>query len=283
MTPPRLPLELERIIFELAAWNRSSMSWQLIRVARRVKIWIEPLIYRVSLISNDADLQRLQRLLHDHEQSTYAKKHLHHLALSTNVSRAAIKEILSVCTNITDLALWTGDTYPALLDEMQALDKLTPALFDGPRGFQLPTKDSEQFRPFASLTHLDVFSSQPSTLIPFLNMLPALTHLSFTDDYAPRAITTILSTCERLRILMLLSTGDRFMTVYDSDTPRSTPTAVSDFVAEAAEEEIDDPRFCVLSCGEFRDDWLVGAWDGSDVWARGEERVATRANKSVTE
>ncbi|KAJ7671208.1 hypothetical protein B0H17DRAFT_1085256 [Mycena rosella] len=48
---PRLPPDLERDIFELDALENRRSVPRLLRVARRVKLWIEPLLYRVVFLS----------------------------------------------------------------------------------------------------------------------------------------------------------------------------------------------------------------------------------------
>ncbi|KAJ7171281.1 hypothetical protein C8R46DRAFT_183749 [Mycena filopes] len=47
-----LPPELERAIFELAAWHHPETRFTLILVAKKVCIWIEPEIYHVLLASS---------------------------------------------------------------------------------------------------------------------------------------------------------------------------------------------------------------------------------------
>ncbi|KAJ7879703.1 hypothetical protein B0H13DRAFT_1571256, partial [Mycena leptocephala] len=48
---PLLPPELERIIFELAAFVNPASMPSLLLVAPRVKIWIEPLLYETLIIT----------------------------------------------------------------------------------------------------------------------------------------------------------------------------------------------------------------------------------------
>ncbi|KAJ7762894.1 hypothetical protein B0H16DRAFT_1528085 [Mycena metata] len=43
---PAFPPELERLVFEMAAHARPPTIPTFMRVARRVKIWVEPLLYR---------------------------------------------------------------------------------------------------------------------------------------------------------------------------------------------------------------------------------------------
>ncbi|KAJ7121829.1 hypothetical protein C8R43DRAFT_1136349 [Mycena crocata] len=43
---PVLPVELEREIFEIAAHSRPRSVPTLVLVASRVKVWVEPFLYR---------------------------------------------------------------------------------------------------------------------------------------------------------------------------------------------------------------------------------------------
>ncbi|KAJ6550049.1 hypothetical protein B0H19DRAFT_1160293 [Mycena capillaripes] len=55
-----LPPELERLIFEIAALESPKSMPALILVARRVQIWIEPLLYGVLALTPGAKTQRIQ-------------------------------------------------------------------------------------------------------------------------------------------------------------------------------------------------------------------------------
>ncbi|KAJ7060026.1 hypothetical protein C8F01DRAFT_1294376 [Mycena amicta] len=274
---PVFPPELERIIFELAAWDDKDMMKSLLCVARRVRIWIQPLVHRVYIvsISDSTSLSRLQTLVG--ERPTRAKKDVLCLGVPStigNFSRAVIQPILSACTNIIDLGLWTADVYPKLLRDMQQLISLTRlsidllGLFGGENHFTLPPQGL--LAPLSRVTHLDIITptSDPSVSPKLLDVLrspafPALTHVAFTDF--PEFIDDVLSIPERkatlrLVVICLEVTDDVHE---DEDDARW-------------EEKIKDPRFCVVRYEDFLKDWEIGAWGGRDFWARAEERVAER-------
>ncbi|KAJ7915066.1 hypothetical protein B0H13DRAFT_2324721 [Mycena leptocephala] len=250
-----LPIELERDIFELAAWQYPETVTTLILVARRVCIWIEPQLYHVVLSHSSAE-----RLLHmmQSKPPEFLREHVHHLALSAAMPRTDVTHILSTCTNVHDLAVWTGDTYPELLSDMRNLTHLRRLsvnlfeLFGGARQFKLPSLDE---LPFAHLTHLDVFSSIPETLWPVFGTLPCLTHLSFSDYCISELLQTALNTCAVLELLVVVWMED----------------AEAEDVQNAS--QITDPRFCMIPCQFFENDWELGAWGGSDFWSRADELV----------
>ncbi|KAF7304382.1 hypothetical protein HMN09_00840300 [Mycena chlorophos] len=279
---PRLPPELERAIFEVAASNNLRVSSNLCFVARRVKAWIEPFLYRVFLLSNTDHAENFGKLLM--KRPDIVKQHVQRVALTDSTSRTQARQILAICTNLLELCFWSSP-YPGLLKDMQQLS-LThlsinlSAIFttSTPRKFELPPQS--MLGPFRCMTHLDVFNSNPSALVPFLvndTFLPCLTHLSFTNTYSRPPIQRILVARPTLRVLAVLQTGARHMHIY-ADNPRADPVraAAKDFTLAEAEDEIDDPRFCVGQLSNSWEDWVRGAWGGRDAWVRAEERVTER-------
>ncbi|KAJ7906692.1 hypothetical protein B0H13DRAFT_2662708 [Mycena leptocephala] len=57
---PRLPPELERNVFEIAALSRPTSIPHLMLIAWRVKDWVEPLLYRVILLDSGAVSKDMQ-------------------------------------------------------------------------------------------------------------------------------------------------------------------------------------------------------------------------------
>ncbi|KAJ7872809.1 hypothetical protein B0H14DRAFT_2721280 [Mycena olivaceomarginata] len=257
-TPLTLPAELERVIFELAAWQDPKSITTLILVAKRICIWIEPQLYRIVLSTGSTD-QLLQMMRS--KPPEFLREHVHHLAFSAPISRSDVARILSICTNVHDLAVWTGDTYPDLLSDMRNLPNLRRLstclsdLFGGPDQFRLPPIEE---LPFSHLTHLDVFGDMPAELWPVFGMLPCLTHLSFSDNYTPEMIQMALDTCAALHFLVIVWMDSLEFEALDTSA-------------------ISDPRFCTIECVLFKDDWKEGASGGLDFWLRADmERKSRR-------
>ncbi|KAJ7673990.1 hypothetical protein DFH06DRAFT_978799 [Mycena polygramma] len=254
-----LPPELERDIFELAAWKCPESIPTLILVAKRVCIWIEPQLYHVVLSSGTPE--RLLRMV-ESKPAEFLRRHVHHLALSSVIPRSEVSRVLSICTNVHDLAVWTGDTYPELLSDMRKLSNLQRLsvnlyeLFGGPEEFRLPNLAE---LPFLHLTHLDVFSNMPAVLWPIFGMLPSLTHLAFSDYYHYEMMQTALDTCPLLELLVVVWTQE-------DDVERSEDAS-----------DITDARFCTVSCQQFESDWERGAWGEGDFWSRADELLARRS------
>ncbi|KAF7303529.1 hypothetical protein MIND_00582100 [Mycena indigotica] len=288
---PQLPPELEREICELAGWNDDETMRTLICVARRFYEWLEPLRYRVVSLSSAEDDLFMSHFLGLFPESAAGlpgpppsslpqpdrSSQVRHLALSSQMARSTVEHILRTTTNVTDLAIWTGDTYPELLEAMQPLTQLRHLSVNLSELLwnvdDVAAPSAAKFRPFAQLTHLDIFGHMPlsAQMIPILGMLPALTHLALTDMWDPPFIWKTLAECgERLRVLVVLWT----------DREEVDPGVPDEFASDGERaDEIGDPRFCAVYCSQFEDDWRRGAWGERDFWAMAEERLRWRAVK----
>ncbi|KAF7307951.1 hypothetical protein MKEN_01156200 [Mycena kentingensis (nom. inval.)] len=278
---PKLPLELERAIFENAAHDNNNVARKLVLIAHRVHIWIEPFLHRICYL----DLNGLSEDLIQHRilpKPLRIHQHLRHLAISVvNPPYAEISQLLERCVNVVDFALWTNGRSPDLLDALRPLtqlQRLSVELFrllggnrENPKTtLTLPIPSPERLVPLRTITHLDVYGDKPAAVIPFLSTLPALTHLAlslgssdeFPRDLSPELTRTCLETLPALRVLVVLTT--------DLDATER----------EEIENIVNDARFCVLLDDDFLLDWKTGARGGPCFWDRAELRIAEKAAKT---
>ncbi|KAJ7058934.1 hypothetical protein C8F01DRAFT_1147581 [Mycena amicta] len=180
---PSFPPDIERIIFELAAWNDRQTTLSLLLVAHRVWIWIEPLLYRVLLFETIAPLRRMLDT-----SPARSRRHILHFALDNG--RRSLedgKNMVPTCPNITNLAVWMG-----------------------PSGLFPPVETAlspEQLTPFPALSHLEVFGPNRFPFHSLLNCVPALTHLAFgTESYVAELVHDALRICNNsLRVVVALA------------------------------------------------------------------------------
>ncbi|KAJ7177196.1 hypothetical protein C8R46DRAFT_49292 [Mycena filopes] len=266
---PVFPAELERTLFETAAHMRPVAIPCFMRVAHRVKIWLEPLLYRTLALCEDIKnnppeypVFRSDRVL-DFIRSKPAKfpgKAVRHLLLQTEEDRALL---LSSCPFIEDL--WINpdlgaDVFPAI--EVLPLKRLycnLTAIFGPDRPLDFTN------RMFSALTHLEIFDYlwhdvEPSAF-KSLVLIPNLTHLAFRDPVFKDLWLPLLRECAVLRVLLVLECDVR----YDID-------------GGLASEVVADPRFVEMHVGGpmYTTDWIIGAHTGVDYWSRAEERVEQR-------
>ncbi|KAF7325155.1 hypothetical protein MKEN_00559400 [Mycena kentingensis (nom. inval.)] len=286
---PRLPLELEWRIFDLAAWGDLVTARTLSLVAYRVHVWMQSILYHVLDI---LDTRSLDRCLAQLGNYPALLKHTRCLALEFEIRRDNPAQVnittslLAACPNLTNLAQWTG-VNPATLAELRPLRSLRHlsidlfALFGGPQNFRVPPP--AHLGALQRITHLDVYGRFP-TPTPRSDgavfhphdvfnpaVFPALTHLAF--PYSPLYDEQDFhETFDGiLRAFELPLTAMRVLVFYAELEEDPAKTLLK------LETGIEDPRFCVVvSDVSYPEDWKSGVWGGEDVWSRAEQRVAGR-------
>ncbi|KAJ7037503.1 hypothetical protein C8F04DRAFT_1393703 [Mycena alexandri] len=203
---PRLPLDLERVIFELAADGDLQSMVRLILVARKCRAWIEPLLYRSVVVCQSSwNFHSFLRTLEAHPVR-YAKW-IKSIQIDPYIlpNDPAVTRILSMCTGIVNLADFSHGTPFSILSRLR-LEKLCIGLdiID-----DLPDGTYFRHAAFAYLTHLHVLDPpQRWPHIPFAD-LPSLTHLALqnykTDIRSTNipVLQKILSDCVVLQTLVV--------------------------------------------------------------------------------
>ncbi|KAJ7808792.1 hypothetical protein B0H14DRAFT_3761001 [Mycena olivaceomarginata] len=257
-TPPPLPTELERAIFEVAAvsWPRSIPKFML--VTWRVKKWLvhfwaslEPLLYRTLVVADDRDRDRgrdsrlpsiapdtLRSLIHS-KSPTFFRDSVRHLNLIE--PEAEDVSILTACSAIENL--WLG-AHPSIniLEINLPLKRLHCALYSLFRDASIDFTHCF----FTSITHLEIVNVAQNIELEVwcaLTRLPHLTHLAFNSYSYLEMCLTILLTWENLRAL--------------------------------------EPRLVVIACSDFREDWVRGATLGRDYWSQAEDFIAKRRSRKI--
>ncbi|KAJ7663411.1 hypothetical protein DFH06DRAFT_348415 [Mycena polygramma] len=223
-------------IFEIAAYSQPKSIAKLLLVARRVRVWLEPLLYSILSISLDVmgfpftdppygsarmTLPDWRKILKT-KSPAFLRVSVRCVALLM-MPKASVVSVLSSCSRISRLALWHIPPEPTTLPLIAAMPLLRLsadlALF-GPPGVDFG-------RPILSQpTHLDTFTKElcANTWLT-LACLPCLTHIAITigpgrADTA--AVPNILVNCTSIEALVLLShqAAGREQYDYFSDDPR---------------------------------------------------------------
>ncbi|KAJ6549951.1 hypothetical protein B0H19DRAFT_184937 [Mycena capillaripes] len=153
---PIFPADLEREIFETAARMHPGRIPTFLRVARRVLVWIEPLLYRVVLVnSRKAGMVHalLNAMTSKPPQFFHAVRYLA-VESSRNYPSDDLKRLLSLCkglTNFTCVHYFSDPTLLPILSELriQRLFLYLPNLF-GTEAVDLTCPF------FPSITHLEM-------------------------------------------------------------------------------------------------------------------------------
>ncbi|KAJ7651341.1 hypothetical protein FB45DRAFT_890315 [Roridomyces roridus] len=257
-TEPRLPRELERVIFELAALSRPVLIPELLLVASRVKEWIQPLLYH-TLVFDSGDYTTPLDGLRSYNPASFSQVIQHQRTLAEcarnlifigSEEEVQLDGILLACPRVQNLfVLWPSEhdkPNKATLDALPLrqlyceIDELAPT-----------TPFSRPF--FSNISHLELFSTPNQTEWMGLVRLPRLTHLAL-NQYNDALCHLVLKDCNSLCLLVVL-------------TP---PGPHTDYSVGA------DPRFVMMELSDYIEDWQRGALHGHGYWARAEDFIAKR-------
>ncbi|KAF8657828.1 hypothetical protein AX16_002144 [Volvariella volvacea WC 439] len=248
---PRFPPEIEQYVFEVAARRSKRQIPSLMLVARRVKGWVEPILYQVVIKGPESafksDLRRRRTL----------GRHVRSLCLL----HEEYIDHLTFCPNIQNLALWFTPSQPTqaihTLLSMLTLRRLSVYFHTLYPQFKTKHPDFKH-RMFAHITHLEILDSDEdwpdSLVLESLAHMPSLTHLAFDGERSQELCQRIFRRCNRLQVLVVL--GIR------SDMARSLV--------------LGDPRVVLGASDVWIEDWERGALGGKDFWKRSESELIAR-------
>ncbi|KAJ6550231.1 hypothetical protein B0H19DRAFT_1160665 [Mycena capillaripes] len=269
-TNPRLPPELEKLIFEIAAFIHPAAMPRILRVAHRIQIWIEPLLYNVlAIIADDAPspttktrfirrVRNINKLLRQREAS-FLRDHVRSVCLFAddpddyffcNYPKDFLPRLLSVCDTIVNLS-FRGRGY--LVPHLGSLPLQRLSVNISYLYHNTPPTFTQPF--FLHVTHFDLYDLSWGDTWPDLASLAHLTHLSFRHNMIQDSLWQgALTYCPLLEVLVLLSNGR-----YRTAPPPSS-----------------DPRVVALRLVDYHADWELGARGGQDYWIRAEALVKER-------
>ncbi|KAJ7131238.1 hypothetical protein C8R44DRAFT_978192, partial [Mycena epipterygia] len=270
---PAFPPELEREVFKITALLHPGAIPILLRVARRVLVWIEPLLYRVVHINGRLPYSNMAHAL---LRATTTKapdffqtvRHLF-VEVGTPWSPEETIIILKLCTGIVNLSITicypdpTGILAQLAQMQLQRLAGSLQPLFNG-------GKTIDMCHPlFSSITHLDIFDTIGDgdiDICPQIPAIPALTHLCLHDRIPWATIKKLLAECPKLELLVNLR------------RPRSS-ALVQIFVQDVP---IHDMRFVIQL---YQDCW--SGWKAHvtglrpDFWSLADDFVARKRSGDI--
>ncbi|TFK74228.1 hypothetical protein BDN72DRAFT_955862 [Pluteus cervinus] len=201
---PRLPSELEREIFELAARSDPSNRLNYLLTAQRTNIWLEHIIYET--VTQVYRAGRADNSLTFPVPSEHRRR-VRDLLLGGTVDSALATEALKQCPEVTNLALWCSVTRDTLdIISHLPLRRLSADFY---RLMISINRDNTYTRlplsSFQGLTHLE-FSSYCSDWQECRELaeLPRLTHLSFNKGAPSVVLRGALAECKAMQVLVWL-------------------------------------------------------------------------------
>ncbi|TFK60350.1 hypothetical protein BDN72DRAFT_965728 [Pluteus cervinus] len=202
---PRLPADLERIIFDDVARNNRGSIPKLMLVCQRAKYWTETILYSVIIRNEDPSrpayhppIKRLPSYAH----------HVRHLLVYNDIEQSVIQDHLRLCKNMINVALWHYNQSRDILELLEGLPHLRSlvvhlfATFPGGP----PTYELGKSRMFRGLTHLEILDDVEkfsADQIRSLGELDNLTHFALNSVRTDQIVLDILKVCQRVQVLVL--------------------------------------------------------------------------------
>ncbi|KAJ6465313.1 hypothetical protein C8R45DRAFT_494473 [Mycena sanguinolenta] len=258
---PRLPPELERGIFEIAALARPNWIPVLMLVARRVKCWVEPFLYRVVFLQSVI----MPEELHDLGLPNFAMdeldqrfhnclRHVRYLLVDSEAERKNWP--LASCTGVTNLFAHFRCT-PDILTSISGFTDITYLTID----VRTLCGTAVPFPLFLTVTHLELLdfyaqSGEVDSVCLNISLIPCLTHMALNMSLDTLLSHAALCAITQLQCIVFLST--------DEASLNGSPL-------------LDDSRFVYIKEGlPYDTDWLNGAVFGEDYWSFADAFLAAR-------
>ncbi|KAJ7077646.1 hypothetical protein B0H15DRAFT_954937 [Mycena belliarum] len=269
---PALPPELEREVFETTALMYPGAIPTLLRVARRVFIWVEPLLYRVVRVSDQVvHSDSMAAALLSAARSAPpggSLRGVRHLlcAESESWTLEDAKDVLKHCAELTDLSLITSSI---------PLDATILPVLEGLRIHRLAAHLAEMFSgthsidlshpAFSSITHLDIGDEVDDRLCSQIALMPALTHLMQNGKVPWVSMLMVFGQCQLLQVIIV---NYQYL-------------AKDAAIMWATQCPKHDARLVVAFYYNYEDDWELGARDLPDIWSLATDFVARKRKGDI--
>ncbi|KAF8206825.1 hypothetical protein K438DRAFT_448822 [Mycena galopus ATCC 62051] len=244
----------------------------LVLVARRVKIWIEPLLFRTISIHHTVPPLPFSRLPFAAVaklvifQPDALREHTRHVCFVDVRLADVVPDFLSRCRCIMNLAFVRTVWVPHLdfLLTRLPLERLSFTLRALGMIFPWPDPFDGAHSLFSSITHLSILDYEVQAddwrTWSGLAEIPNLTHLSSINGMSNSVLRGALKHCTRLEALVWVYPSQASLDENEAPTTEIT----------------DDPRFVALVVSNRFVDWETGARGGSDYWADASALVEAR-------
>ncbi|KAK6983999.1 hypothetical protein R3P38DRAFT_3456300 [Favolaschia claudopus] len=252
----RLPSDLERLIFETTA--------------QIIKAWLEPLLYRVVLVSSEVrhsfrtiPVNTFVNLIKSKPPGFFEIAVRHLMWCPGEISPTNLDLVLAACSRVMNLFLLVDIITPAELTASNQLRFLTRLAL---RIDSLHIADlcSPFLQNVTHLELLDVEFERHVNLAASLSAVPKLTHLSINFGLGDADLYARIRDLTQLKCIVFIGSGQ----------------AAIDEMLLSAENELDARLVCLFQT-DFHKDWYQGASTGDDYWAFADEFIAAKRKGSV--
>ncbi|KAF8209942.1 hypothetical protein K438DRAFT_1810615 [Mycena galopus ATCC 62051] len=286
-TELHLPRELEREIFEIAALTDWKTILTLVRVAARVKEWVEPLLYRVIVVSSASGHEYRAKSRHVYRGKSlsfpiftvdillriiatkspeFLQGSVRYIHFNVTTDATVRETICRACNRVENLFLQCF--HPRLVDAVGGLRHLRRLKIWVMELVECSTFKSTR-RMLRNLTHLELigisaFPNHTKKVSACLPLMPRLTHISFTPISRHPSLHAALHAAKNLRcILFSVLTND-----FDNEL-------------QTGDALLSDARFLCLRREKFDENWLHGSDTAKDHWTLAEAFLRARREGKV--
>ncbi|KAJ7137489.1 hypothetical protein C8R43DRAFT_1132092 [Mycena crocata] len=269
----KLPPELERPIFEMAAYRNLPAIRDLMLVAGRVKTWVEPILYRVIFLGGEPinglpsfTVKSLLYLIdHNRKQILANTRHLVIQDPQPGVSPSHLKRlnaIMGACTGVTHLFLHSNKNLQAhelaALGGMPALRVL--AVHFSKLFHRVPVDFGHAV--FRNLTHLELRDTENDGAPwgQIMSGIPHLTHLAFSEMWVFPQLVGALRECSRMEALVFLCATQQAMLVVGRQS---------------------EVRFVTVMIGNSNTNWQRGGLSERDYWKAADKFITERREGTI--
>ncbi|KAF8655613.1 hypothetical protein AX16_002995 [Volvariella volvacea WC 439] len=290
---PRLPQDLERAIFEFAALNDRRSIPLLMRVARRIRIWLEPIHYETVILRTTYlnPSPNNAHLFHEifKPPSSYVH-HIRHLSIPLAGNNDQLSTFVSQCANIQNLQL-SGNIVPAIASALitairspnrtvspKGLLRFSGSLYEVFRDTQVDFNHEA----FKDLTHLDLAGN----VVGWKEgnnyaCLKNLRYVSFPEVYQGlgHIVAMCLRYCEALEAVIVFSFSFEENEAFEDELPKvRNRLRLDGTMEEIPEDRVVFLYYDKIGYNHFSwiDDWIRGATGGIDMWKIAEEIIQER-------
>ncbi|KAJ7429274.1 hypothetical protein B0H11DRAFT_2147084 [Mycena galericulata] len=261
---PYFPVDLEREIFETVALMYPREIPTLLRVARRVLVWIEPFLYKVICSNSSSVLNAMKS-----KSPAFLQNSVRHLFLdyTSTWSPEQAADALKLCSGVINFAVIGRFSNPTLLPiladmHVQRLAVCLQNLFGGYPHIDL------RHQLFTSITHIDIFDCVTdvgeSYICSHIPALPALTHLCLNE--APWSVVEkMLTDCAKLEVLVLL-------------WPSTSSSKAFEWMDESPFRDV---RLVAALYKDYWEDWENGARGHGNFWSAADTLVACKRRGEI--
>ncbi|KAF8650733.1 hypothetical protein AX16_005106 [Volvariella volvacea WC 439] len=304
---PRLPPELEHVIFRMAALGRRCRLPVLMRVARRVRHWLEPLLFEIVVLPDSDSAcyfdNGTTKLYCDLRRYPSGPQKLHVKSLMVEDLRGEFgpswAEFVPKCYNLQNVALWyhhTPRNANVLADLTMIVRSPSRTVCGGLRRLSamlahlFPGGEVDfNHEVLRDLTHLQVLDHLGTNCLKEwregnnFGCLRKLRYLYFEAYFPVETVKRCLESCEALELVAVHEAWGMYMGPPEAGPKNGIPEMRRKVRPDGTVEEVREDRVVMLRmlpAGMWITDWIKDAAGEDCMWTEAERAIEMYREKT---